>query len=152
MPIITTTKPDMRYYVSVMQLPDLTWSSEQMALEDVHFFPPAFNAGPDTQNLVVVPGLKSITASNVTEQAATLIQKFAPADVQRNALYTLSTTTSGTPYTNAKATMDWVAAVNTYRDTQVANVMTLNFDQLVAYIVPVGIPPWPAPPSFLTPH
>ncbi len=151
MPIITTTKPDRKFYVSIMQLPDLTWSSEQMPLDDVHFYPPGFNTGPDSQNVVVVPGLRSATASNVTEQAAILIQKFAPADVQRNALYVLSTTTTGTPHTNAKATLDWVAAVNTYRDTQVANVMTLTFDQLVAYLVPVGTPPWPAPPSFLTP-
>jgi hypothetical protein len=152
MAIITTTKPDPRYYTSIMQLPDKTWSSEQMAMNDIHFVPPGLNTQSDPNNVVVIPGLPSQTAANVTEQAATLVNKYAPADVQRNALYTLSTTTSGTPYTNAKATMDWVAAVNAYRDTQVANVMTLTFDQLVAYVVPVGIPPWPAPPSFLTPH
>jgi hypothetical protein len=149
MAIITTTKPDPRYYVAIMQLPDLTWSSEQMVLDDMHMYLPGFNQQQDSQNVIIVPGLKSQTAMNVTEQAAILVQKFAPADVQRNALYTLSHTPTDA---NSKATMDWVASVNSYRDTQVANVMTLTFDQLVAYVVPVGVPPWPAPPSFLTPH
>jgi len=150
MAIITTTMPDPKYYASITQLPDYTWSSEQKGLDDIQMNRPGAGSN-DPQNIFIIPGLRSEVAANVTEQAASLINKYAPADVQRNALYTLSTTTSGTPYTNAKATMDWVAAVNAYRDSQVANVHTLNFDQLVAYAVPVGVPPWPAPPSFLTP-
>ena len=137
--------------MNIVQLPDLTWSSDPMPLYDIQLIPPGYTSA-NTQNMLLVKGLTTKTADNVTEQAAQLINKYAPADVQRNALYTLSTTTSGTPYTNAKATMDWVKAVNAYRDTQIANVQTLNFSQLVAYIVPVGTPPWPAPPSFLTPQ
>jgi hypothetical protein len=150
MAIITPTMPDKKYYANITQLPDMTWSSDQKQLDDMQIVPPGFSS-PDPQNIVVVPGLRSDVASGVTEQAAQLINKYAPADVQRNALYTLSTTTSGTPYTNAKATMDWVTAVNAYRDTQVGNVRTLTFDQLVAYIVPTGMPPWPTVPSFLSP-
>ena len=150
MSIITTTKPDTRYYTNILHLPDGTWSSDQMSLVDLPVVPPGFTSS-DPQNIFTIPGLTSNTAANVTEQAAQLINKYAPADVQRNALYILSTTTTGTPHANALATMQWVAAVNTYRDTQITNVKTLNFDQLVAYIVPTGIPPWPAPPSFLTP-
>ncbi len=136
--------------MSIVQLPDLTWSSEQMPIDDVGIIPPGYTSA-NPANMVILPGLRTKTGNNVAEQAASLINKYAPADVQRNALYTLSTTTTGTPHANALATMNWVGAVNTYRDTQIANVKTLNFDQLVAYIVPTGIPPWPAPPSFLTP-
>ena len=84
-------------------------------------------------------------------QAQQLIFGYAPPDIQRNFLTTLATSTSGTAHDNAKAAMDWVAAVNAYRDSQVANVKTLNFAQLVAYVVPAGVPPWPAPPSTLLP-
>jgi hypothetical protein len=147
MPIITTTRPDPKYYVSIMQLPDLTWSSEQMFLDDIQMVSPGFTS-PTTDNMLTVMGLRSKTASGVTEYAASLVQKYAPADVQRNAIYTLSHTPTDA---NAKATMDWINAVNAYRDTQIANVKTLDFNQCVAYIVPAGMPPWPAPPSFLTP-
>ncbi len=149
MPIITADKPDRKYYCSIMQLPDLTWSSEQLPLDDIQTVLPGFTS-PDPQHLLTIPGLRSKTATGVVEQAASLVNKYAPADVQRNALHILSTTTTGTPYTNARDTMDWVMAVNAYRDAQVANVKTLNFDQCVAYITPVGIPPWPAPPACLT--
>jgi hypothetical protein len=47
--------------------------------------------------------------------------------------------------------MNWIAAVNTYRDSQVANVRTLNFNQLIVYVVPAGTPPWPTPPASLPP-
>jgi hypothetical protein len=119
-----------------------------MYLDDIQFVPPGYTSA-NTQNLFVMPGLRSKTARSVTEQAASLVQKYAPADVQRNALYILSHTPTDA---NSLATMNWIAAVNSYRDTQIANVKTLDFNQLVAYIVPVGQPPWPAPPSFLTPQ
>jgi hypothetical protein len=136
--------------MNIIQLPDMTWSSDQRLLDDMEITPPGYTSNNPLNN-IMLPGLRTDIASGVVEQAAQIINKYAPADVQRNALYTLSTTTSGTPYTNAKATMDWVASVNSYRDTQTANVKTLNFDQLVAYVVPTGYPPWPTPPSFLTP-
>jgi hypothetical protein len=146
--IITTTMPDRRYYTNVQQLPDLTWSSDQKGLADMQRVMPGHGSS-DPQNVVTIPGLTSETAANVTEYAAQLVNKYAPADVQRNALYTLSHTPTDA---NSKATMDWIVSVNSYRDTQIANVKTLNFNQLVAYIIPVGMPPWPTPPSFLTPQ
>jgi len=145
--IITPTRPDPKYYIKIQQLADLTWSSEQMPLDDQTIGRDATGRGG-----LVVPGLRTLTANSLTGSAAGIINKYAPADIQRNALYTLSTTTSGTAHDNALATMNWVAAVNSYRDTQIANVKTLNFSQLQAYIVPGGIPPWPAPPSFLVPN
>jgi hypothetical protein len=134
--------------MNIQQLPDLTWSSDQRPLADQQIIHPSFTSS-DAQNVVTVPGLTSATAANVTEQAAQLINKYAPADVQRNALYKLSQTPTDA---NSLATMNWIASVNSYRDTQIANVKTLNFNQLVAYIVPTGMPPWPTPPSFLTPQ
>jgi hypothetical protein len=147
MAIITTTKPDPRYYQNITQLPDLTWSSDQKLLPDQQRIAPGYTSA-NPQNIATIPGLTSETASNVTEYAASLVNKYAPADVQRNALYTLSHTPTDA---NSKATMDWVASVNSYRDTQIANVKTLDFNGCVAYIVPTGMPPWPTPPSFLTP-
>jgi hypothetical protein len=148
MAIITTTMPDKKYYMNIQQLPDLTWSSDQKHLADQQIIHPSFTSAAD-QNIITVPGLTSQVAAGVTEQAAQLINKYAPADVQRNALYKLSQTPTDA---NSLATMNWVAAVNSYRDTQITNVGTLTFDQLVAYIVPTGMPPWPTPPSFLTPQ
>jgi hypothetical protein len=150
MAIITATRPDPKYYTNITQLPDLSWSSDEMLLDDIQQVPPGFTSAAD-QNIIVIPGLRSIVAATVTEQAAGLINKYAPANVQRDALYTLSTTSSGTAHDNAVATMNWVTAVNSYRDAQIANVKTLNFNQLKAYVVPSGVPPWPAPPAFLTP-
>jgi hypothetical protein len=148
MAIITATRPDPKYYVNIQQLPDLTWSSDQMPLDDLKYLPPA-HTNPDSA--AIAPGLRTLTASSVYETAANLIAKYATADVQRDALTILATTSSGTPWTQAKATMDWITAVNVYRDTQVANVYTLNFNQLVAYVAVAGVPPWPSPPTHLVP-
>jgi len=146
--IITPTKPNPVYYVNIHQLPDGTWSSDQMQLDDVQVVGPSMGAA---HYAIPVPGLRSITAMSVTEYAAGVINQYAPSDIQRNALYVLSTTTTGTAHDNAKATMDWVGAMNTYRDNEIAHVRTLTFNQLVAYHVPAGTGTWPTPPAFLTP-
>jgi hypothetical protein len=144
--IITPTKPNLLYYVNIHQLPDGTWASDQMPLDDSQFVPPAAGSA---SHAIPVLGLRSYTAQSVTEYAASLVNKYAAADIQRNALYVLSTSTSGTAWTNAKATMDWVTSVNSFRDTEITHVRTLTFNQLVAYIIPTG---WPVPPSFLVPN
>jgi hypothetical protein len=95
--------------------------------------------------------LRTITSNSLKALALQLINTYAPSDLQRNALFILTTQTSGTAWTNAKAMMDWIVAVNAYRDTQIANINTLNFNQIVTYIPPTGMPPWPAPPAGLTP-
>src|SRR5262245_23848390 len=146
--IITSTKPDKNYYVNIIELPDHTWSSEQMDLNDTQFVNPG---GGSANQKVVIPGLRSIVAGKVTEQAAGMILKYAGPDIQRNALYVLSTTTTGTAHDQAAQTMQWVKDTNAFRDTTIANVRTLNFNQLVAYQMPAGVPPWPAPPAFLVP-
>jgi hypothetical protein len=117
-----------------------------MPLDDAQYVPPASGS---VIHAVAVPGLRTNVADTVTEFAAGQVVKYAPADIQRNALYVLSTSTSGSAWTNAKATMDWVTAMNTFRDNEITNVRTLNFTQLTTYIIPSG---WPAPPSFLTPN
>jgi hypothetical protein len=143
--IASPTRPDPKYYRNIVQQSDLTWTADEMPLDDTQMF-----IGPD-QAGKMFPGLRTITSFSVVAQAQQLIFGYAPPDLQRNFLNTLATTTSGTPYTNAKAAMDWIASVNSYRDSQVANVKTLTFSQLVAYVIPVGTPPWPTPPSTLPP-
>ena len=144
--IITPTKPNPLYYVNIHQLPDGTWASDQMPLDDLQYVPPG--AG-DVKHAMTILGLRSFTAQSPTEYAAGQISKYAPPDVQRNALYVLSTQTSGTAWTNAKATMDWVTAMNTYRDNEIARIRTLNFTQLTTYVCPGGVGTWPDPPANL---
>src|SRR5262252_3558180 len=142
--ITSPTRPDSNYYVNIVQQPNLTWTADERALDDITLGLHGTGAAGRK-----IPGLRTVTAYSVADQAKQLIGNYAPPDLQRNFLYTLSTTTTGTAHDNAKAAMDWVAAVNSYRDSQIANVHTLNFAQLVAYQVPLGTPPWPAPPSSL---
>jgi hypothetical protein len=143
MTIVTKDRPDQRYYRNVIQGDDGNWSSDQMYLDDT-----TLTIGARSYP---VAGLRTMTANGVMTAAQMLIQGYATAELQRNALYILATTTSGTPHDNAVAMMNWIAAVNTYRDSQVANVRTLNFNQLIVYVVPAGIPPWPTPPASLPP-
>jgi hypothetical protein len=143
MAIVTKDRPDQRYYKNVIQGDDGNWSADQMNLDDT-----TISIGGRSYP---VAGLRTIQANGVMKQAQSFINTYATAALQRNALYILSTTTSGTPHDNAVAMMNWIAAVNSYRNSQVANVRTLNFNQLIAYIVPSGAPPWPAPPTSLPP-
>jgi hypothetical protein len=143
--ITSPTRPDSNYYVNIVQQADLTWTADEMLLDDVQV------QRISAMDPLPIPGLRTLTGYSVTNQAQQLIYQYAPPDLQRNFLYTLSTTTTGTPWTNAKAAMDWIAAVNAFRDNEIANVKTLSFAQLQAYVIPVGVPPWPAPPASLPP-
>jgi len=128
-----------------MQQPDGTWTADEMALDDIKV------QRISAMQPLPAPGLRTLTGYAVAAQAQQLIFQYAPPDLQRNFLNTLATTTTGTAHDNAKAAMDWIAAVNTYRDNEIANVKTYNFAQLKAYVMPVGVPPWPAPPASLPP-
>jgi hypothetical protein len=143
MAIVTKDRPDQRYYKNVIQGDDGNWSSDQMYLDDT-----TLTIGARSYPIA---GLRTMTANGVMTQAKLLIAGYATQELQRNALYILTTTTSGTPHDNAVAMMNWIAAVNTYRDNEVAHVRTLNFNQLITYVPPVGTPPWPVPPSSLPP-
>jgi hypothetical protein len=145
--ITSPTRPDPKYYVNIQQQADLTWTADEMALDDIQMSSPIHGM----QTGKMIPGLRTLTSNSVVSQAQQVIFGYAPPDLQRNFLNTLATSTSGTAHDNALAAMNWVNAVNSYRDSQVANVKTLTFTQLVAYVVPVGIPPWPTPPSTLPP-
>ena len=143
---ITKDRPDQRYYKNIIQGDDGNWSSEQMNLDDA-----TVSIGARSYP---IPGLRSVQANGVKAHAQQLISNYATAEMQRNALYVLATTTSGTPHANAVAMMNWIAAVNAYSDSQVSYVHTLNFNQLIVYMVPSGIPPdgpWPTPPASLPP-
>jgi hypothetical protein len=146
--ITQATRPDPNYYVHIVQNDDLTWTADEMPVDDTMVAPPSFG---QSQAMRPIPGLRTLTSYGVIDYATNLIAKYAPPDLQRNFLYTLSTTTTGTAHDNAKAAMDWVASVNTYRDNEVANVKTLNYAQLKTYAVPAGTPPWPTPPASLPP-
>jgi hypothetical protein len=144
--VVTKDRPDQRYYKNIVQGDDGNWSADQMNLDDT-----TLSIGGRSYP---VAGLRTIQANGVAAQAKLLIKSYATEALQRNALFILATTTSGTPHDNAVAMMNWIASVNTYRDNEAARVRTLNFNQLIAYIVPVGIPPsgpWPAPPASLPP-
>jgi hypothetical protein len=143
MTIVTKDRPDQRYYRNIVQGDDGNWSSDQMYLDDTTLTIAARS--------YPVAGLRTMTANGVMTAAKQLIAGYATQELQRNALYTLTQTTSGTPHDNAVAMMNWIAAVNTYRDNEAAHVRTLNFNQLIVYVVPAGIPPWPAPPASLPP-
>jgi hypothetical protein len=143
MPVYTKDRPDQRYYKNVIQGDDGNWSADQMHLDD-----DVLSIGARTYP---VAGLRTVQANGVMTQAKLLIKGYATEELQRNALYILATTTSGTPHDNALAMMNWIATVNTFRDNEVAHVRTLNFNQLIVYAVPSGIPPWPAPPTSLSP-
>jgi hypothetical protein len=146
MPVITHDRPDPKYYMNLIQYDNGDWAADPLPLDDTIKYPP--NGGTAG---IAIPGLRSKIAIPVTNLARNLINRYAPNDLQRNALYILTTQTSGTAWTNAKAMMDWVAAVNTFSNNEIANVKKLNFNQLVSYTPPTGIPPWPAPPAGLTP-
>jgi hypothetical protein len=142
MAVYTKDRPDQLFYKNIVQGDDGNWSSDQMNLDD------------DTVSIggrsYPTPGLRSIQANGVMAHAQALIIRYATAELQRNALYILSTTTSGTPHDNAVAMMNWITSVNTYRDNEVARVKTLNFNQLIAYIVPPEAN-WPPAPTSLPP-
>lgn len=148
MPIITRDRPDSKYYINIIQYDNGDWAADPLPLDDTIVYPAKGQYGAAGLTL---PGLRTTVSKPIATQARQLIQKYAPNDLQRNALYILTTQTSGTAWTNAKAMMDWIAAVNAFANTEIANVQTLNFNQLVAYIPPSGTPPWPVPPSGLTP-
>jgi hypothetical protein len=142
--MITKDRPDPRFYKNIIQGDDGNWSSDQMPLDDV-----TVNIGARTYQTA---GLRTMVSRAVVQQAQLIINRYTTAETQRNALYILTTQTSGTPWTNAKAMMDWIGQVNTFRDSEIANnVLPLNFNQLIVYLVPTGTPPWPAPPASLVP-
>lgn len=143
MPVYSKDRPDQRYYKNIVQGDDGNWSADQMHLDD-----DVLTIGGRTYP---VAGLRTMQANGVLTQARNLIKGYATESLQRNALYILATTTSGTPHDNAVAMMNWIAAVNTFRDNEVARVRTLNFNQLIVYIVPIGTPPWPVPPANVPP-
>jgi hypothetical protein len=148
MAILTRDRPDPKYYTNIVQYDNGDWAADPLALEDTTIYPVR---GGYSSAGILVPGLRTITSNSLKALALQLINTYAPSDLQRNALFILTTQTSGTAWTNAKAMMDWIVAVNAYRDTQIANINTLNFNQIVTYIPPTGMPPWPAPPAGLTP-
>jgi len=143
MAILTKDRPDQRYYKNIVQGDDGNWSADQMNLDDT-----TLTIGGRTYP---IPGLRTMQANGVATQAQGWINRYAPAALQRNALFVLTQSTSGTAHDNAAAMMNWIASVNTYRDNEIARVRTLNFNQLIAYIVPAGAPPWPAAPAGLPP-
>jgi len=148
MPIVTHDKPDPKFYMNIVQYDNGDWAADPLPIDDTVVYPAKGGYGAAG---LKTPGLRTKVTSPVATLALQLINKYAPSDLQRNALYILTTQTSGTAWTNAKATMDWVVSVNSFRDTEIAHVKTLTFNQLVTYIPPVGVPPWPAPPAGLTP-
>jgi len=157
MPIISHEKPDPNYYINIVQYDDGNWAADPMPVDDIIMYPPKGGyAGPSIPAAntkgIAIPGLRTITGNAVAKQAQIFINRYAPPDIQRNALHTITTVPSSDPtYAPAKAILDWVNSVNSYRDTEIAHVKTLTFNQIVIYVVPAGAPPWPAPPAGLPP-
>ena len=158
MPIITHDRPDPKFYSNIIQYDDGNWAADPIPVDDTISYPAmggyAGSNVPGGTGPVGIkrPGVRTNVSNSVADQAMALVNKYAPPDLQRNALNILATQPTGsTAYINAKAMMDWIASVNSYRDTEIAHVKTLNFNQLVVYQVPAGTPPWPVPPASLPP-
>ncbi len=143
MPVITHDRPDQKFYINIIQYDDGNWAADPLPVDDMIVYPAKGGYGTDG---ISKPGLRTRTSVAVETFARSLVSKYAPNDLQRDALYILATQTSGTAWTAAKALMDWIVAVNAFRDTEIARVKTLNFNELVAYMPPVGMPPWPVSP------
>ena len=142
MPTTFSTRPDSNFYIHIQQHDDGSWSADPMPLDDVIVTIPMIGD-------VASKGLRSITKENIDSFAAQSVLVNAPPDMQRNSLYIVSQGTGATGYASAKACMDWVTAMNAYRDTQKTAVNTMTFDQLVVYTVTsTG---WPAVPSNMPP-
>jgi len=158
MPIISQTKPNQLFYGNIVQYDNGDWAADPLPLDDILVYPAAggyagtaASGGTGTPG-VLMPGLRTTTGNQVASYALDFVNTYAPPDLQRNSLHTLATVPSSDPsYAPAQAMMTWIAAVNSHRDTEIANVKTLNFNQIVVYQVPTGVPPWPAPPAGLTP-
>jgi hypothetical protein len=158
MPILTHDKPDPMYYYNIIQYDDGNWAADPLPIDDYMVYPAMGGyAGSQVPGATRPPGvlrqgLRTTTGNSVASFAQTFINKYAPPDLQRNAIHTLATVPSSDPsYAPAQAMMTWIASVNSYRDTEIAHVKTLIFNQLVVYQVPTGQPPWPSPPAGLTP-
>lgn len=136
------TRPDPKYYINIQQHDDGNWSADPMPLADVTITIPLHGA-------VKSKGLITLTQDSIDSFAAQSVAVNAPADMQRNSLYIVAQGSATAGYASAKACLDWVTAMNAYRDTQKAQVATMTFNQIVVYIVSAS--GWPAVPSNMPP-
>src|SRR5262245_21174691 len=151
MAILTHDRPDPKYYMNMIQYDEGNWAADPIPLDDQVHHPGEPTHGSTATKGITIPGLHTRTGSEVSKVALGLVNTYAPPDKQRDSLTILSTQTSGPAWTAAKAMMDWIKAVNDYRDAEIAHVKTLNFNQIIVYQMPAGAPPWPVPPAGLTP-
>jgi hypothetical protein len=155
MPVISKTKPDSTYYGNIVQYDNGDWAADPLPLDDFYNYPAiggyagtAVPGGYGTPGQLF-PGLRTTTGKKVASFVFDYINSYAPQDYQRNSLHIMATLPTSDPsYAPAKAMMDWVNAMNAWRDTEIAYVKTLNFNQIIAYIIRPG---WPPPPAGLTP-
>jgi hypothetical protein len=142
MAIITATRPDPRFYQSILQHDDGNFESEQKPLNDST----SFAAGFSSTGVITALGLRSQTKLTVDAYAQRYILNSASADAQRQALKALSTTTSGPAHDNAVAMFAWIDSVNAYAATIKNPINTMTFDQIVVFVIPnTG---WPPPPVY----
>lgn len=139
--ITSATRPDPKYYVHIQQHDDGSWTADPMPLDDQTITIPMLGT-------MITKGLRTLTQETVDLHAQQSIEINAPADMQRNALYVVAQGAATPGYASAKACLDWVNAMNAYRDTAKAAIATMTFDQLVTYTIPTG---WPAVPSNMPP-
>lgn len=143
MPIITHDRPDSRFYINIVQGDDGNWSADQMPLDDVSVHKPGLPTG------LIAQGLRTITIGNVNSYAQTYILDFAPDFAQRNALYVLQTSTSGTAWQTATDMWNWINAVRNETNVLTAQIKNMDFNTLVTFSIPAA--PWPAVPNSLKP-
>jgi hypothetical protein len=138
MTVISADRPDPRYYIQIIQHDDGNWESQPMPLDDIVV--PARLGIPGFS----MQGLRSVTKTNVNHYAEDFITNHAPPFAQSNALYVLSSQTSGTAVDDANAMFTWINAVRAESNTLSAQIDTMTFDQIVVFNIPAQ--PWPAPP------
>ena len=142
MATIFAQRPDPNYYINIQQHDDGNWSADQMALDDVTITMPMHGD-------VMSKGLRTNTKDTIDMYAFQSIQINAPPDMQRDALYIISQGSGAPGYASAKACMDWIVAMNLYRDQLKGTVNAMTFDQIVVFVV--GESGWPALPANMPP-
>ena len=136
------TRPDPNFYINIQQFDNGDWTADQMALDDVTVTIPMHGD-------VITKGLRTLTKDNIDLYTFQSVQINAPPDMQRDSLYIVTKGTGAAGYASAKACLDWVEAMNVKRDTLKTSVSTMNFNQLIVFVITEA--GWPALPGNMPP-
>ena len=144
------TPPDPRYYQSILQHDDGSYTADQKPLEDTTI--ERFNLAAPGMITVIIRGLRSVVRDTlINPSVSSYIYKFAPDWAQRNANNIISQPGNYTAQEvqDAKDMWTWINDVVAHGNTLVQAVQAMTFEQIVVYVVPTT--GWPPPPDSLVP-